>query len=585
MTDDSTVPLYSLVMVGRNDSYNPDFLYRLQTTLNFNARAVEKIGRFSAVEIVVVDWGSTVPLREVLALEEPAAFSTSFVELSPETAAQYSEAPSGMHGPRATNAGIRRAKGQFVGIQGADLLMTNASWQALLSVLEDRRHNLLDLSKSYLQIPRRQVPWSFVARQPSLDQWERWLLTCDKAAAEHRGSSPSTGGGMGALILHRNLWHDVRGLEESFSGWGYSDTDLALRISPHYSWIDAGTYGVMCYKMQHAPGGHRGRLLKGGNIGINRPWITTTLSSRYIDWGLPHLALEAKKAKPQGEHCRSFQVEQARDNWSKELPKSVEQFFDKDVCSHVSRALGRAWKFDVAELEMLQALSWFGLRKFPMNYLEIGLRHHLYVRAVSTACPSADIYVLEPVEKDSEGAPPETTDIAMKLLWDWRHKGYFRVSLGDLLSNFGRLKQSFIGPFQLEVVMFKLEQADHMQLLAPVLEAIVPGGLLAFQAARVDLLDAAIEACISQVPHAHVVCGHSGRTAFMFISKKDTPSSELVTFPKVSARLPRVRSLKMLSLRATVLGRQLHFVLSRLDRRSTWRSYWRLIVSKTKRLK
>ena len=107
---------------------------------------------------------------------------------------------------------------------------------------------------------------------------------------------------------------------------------------------------------------------------------------------------------------------------------------------------------------MLHVLSWFALRKFPMNYLEIGLRHHFYVRAIATACPSVDIYVLESEEKDRDGVMHKAVNICENLLWKWGHKGYFRASAGDLLANFERLKRSFIGPFELEAVMLRLEK-------------------------------------------------------------------------------------------------------------------------------
>ncbi len=263
MTDNSKSLLYSLVTAGRNDNYNPDFLYRLQTMLNFNARALKKIGRLDDVEFVVVDWGSEVPLREALALEALAAAATSFLEISPEIAAQLSGGISSIHIPKAVNAGVRRAHGRFIGIQGADLLTTSASWRALFSALEDRHDDLPALSRSILQIPRRNVPWSFVARQPDLDRWERWLLTCSQVTPAPPGTvtcHPAAGGGMGIIILHRDLWRDTKALEETFTGWGYSDNDLVLRVSAHHPWIDAGTYGVVCYKMAHAPHGLRGQF-------------------------------------------------------------------------------------------------------------------------------------------------------------------------------------------------------------------------------------------------------------------------------------------------------------------------------------
>lgn len=533
MTDNPKSPLYSLVTFGRNDNYNPDFLYRLQTMLNFNARALEKIGRLDDVEFVVVDWGSEFPLRKALALDAPAAEATVFLELSPEAASRVSDVPNGMHTTRASNTGIRRARGQFVGFQGADLLTTGASWRALLSALEDRHDDFPALSRSVLLVPRRTVPWTFVARQPEVDRWERWLLTCSQVTPEPPLTYtffPGVGGGMGIIILHRDLWREVNALEESFPSWGYSDNDLVLRVSAHHPWLDAGTYGVVCYKMEHAPHGMRGRLLKGGGTAIdrNRPWITTSLASRYADWGLPHLALEPKKAPPRERKVGATPTGRENSVRSARVSEGENGYLDKDVVRHVSAVLGRAGRsrYAESELEVLHMLSWFGLRELPVNYLEIGVQHHFYVRAISMACPTVDIYVLESEEKDRDGAMHRAVGICESLLWRWGHKGYFRASAGDLRANFEGLERSFVGPFDLEVVILRIEKPGEVDLMLPVLQAIVQGGLLAVHTARADLLNAALDVCGPLAQNAHILRGHSGRTAFLFARGKEQRTSE-----------------------------------------------------------
>lgn len=577
MTDNSKTPLYSLVTCGRNDNYNPDFLYRLQTMLNFNARALEKIGRLDAVEFVVVDWGSVVPLREAVALDAIAASATSFLEISPETAAQLSDIAGGLNGPRAQNTGVRRAQGRFVGIQGADLLMTSASWRALLWALEDRHEDFPALHRSVLQIPRRTVPWSFVARQPDLDRWEGWLLTRSQVTTTPSGSSgslPAVGGGMGVIILHRELWHDANALEETFPAYGYTDVDLVLRVTAHHPWIDAGAYGAVCFKMEHAPKGLRGRLFSkegGSTISINSPWITTSLASRYADWGLPNLALEAKKAQPRAKHGNGSRTSPAghmRDHWPESIGEGAERYFDKDVRRHVRATLrgARMSMYDEPELEMLHVLSWFGLRKFPMTYLEIGLRHHFYVRAIANACPSVDIYIQESEETDRDGVMHKVVDICENLLWAWGHKGYLRAAAGNLLANFRRLEQSFIGPFELEAVTLRLEKPGDVQLFSPALGAVVHGGLLAIQAVGADLLDAALKAYASPALDAHVIRGHSGRTAFLFVNKKELRDPVRKISPDARSNLLRIPSGTKFRFHAADLRRRLRRKLSRMGK-------------------
>ncbi len=577
---ESVMPLYSLVVFGRNDSYNPDFLYRLQTTLNFNAKALQKVGLLRDVEFVVVDWGSAVPLREVLVLDEAAAFSTTFLELSPPAAGQFSGL-SGIPVSRAANVGIRRANGRFVGMQGADLLMSSSSWQSLLSDLEDQQHNLLDLSKVCLLVPRRQIPWSFVARQPALDSWERKLLTCDKATVEYEGSSPSTAGGMGIVVLHRDIWREANGLEETFDAYGYSDIDLGFRVGGHYPWIDAASCGVVCYKMQHDPKGRRGRLLKDGSIRINAPWITPGISSRQDDWGLPHVTIEPKKAKPKIEQRDSHSANRWSVRFSDISPSDPVLFAQPDVLKHARAALGRSQDFDEKDWELLTVLSWFALCKFPMNYLEVGLAHSRFVRTVSTACPSVDIYVLESVQQNCDGRAPNSTQVAMDLLWQWGHKGYFRPLIGDPAVTLDQLAKSFIGPFEIELAVMNLNSERLMESLPRLLSAVVPGGLLAIRSERVGWLTTALKISGPLVgADASIYIGHSGCTAFVFIPDRTTNLTRAVASNPAPRHLLPTSLRTMVRLRAAVFFRQLELAAVRLCRVSRWPAYIRTIAAR-----
>lgn len=577
---ESVMPLYSLVVFGRNDNYNPDFLYRLQTTLNFNARALQRVGLLRDVEFVVVDWGSTVPLTEVLALDESAASCTTFLELSPHEVGQFS-GPSGIHVSRAANVGIRRANGRFVGMQGADLLMSSASWQSLLSVLEDHQHTLLDLSKACLLVPRRQIPWSFVARQPSLEVWERKLLICDKATVEHEGASPSTVGGMGVVVLHRDIWREAKGLEEEFSGYGYYDIDLGFRVGSQYPWVDAASYGVVSYKMQHDPEGHRGSLLKGEQIQINAHWITSGISSRQAEWGLSPITIEPKWVKPKMRQQETPCTHRWHGRFSGAPPTNLALFAEPDVQKHASAALGRAQDFDERDWELLTVLSWFALRKFPANYLEVGLTHGRYLRAVSTASPSVDIYVLESVQENCNGRAPRSTQVAMDLLWQWGHKGYFRPLIGDPAVTLDQLAKSFIGPFELELAMMNLNNERLTELLPRILSALVPGGLLAIRSTRAEWLTTALKISGPLVgTSSSVYVGHSGCTVFIFIQDRRAESAQSIVSKTAHRRLPSTGVLTMLRLRITVFLRQLQLTAVRLGHVSRWPAYIRTIAAR-----
>src|SRR5437867_5978425 len=79
-------PALSLILCSRNDEYMGNSRWRLETTLNYVATQVEALGRSKDVEVLVADWGSEVPLREVLRLTPAAAAIVSFMLIPAEIA-------------------------------------------------------------------------------------------------------------------------------------------------------------------------------------------------------------------------------------------------------------------------------------------------------------------------------------------------------------------------------------------------------------------------------------------------------------------------------------------------------------------
>src|SRR5476651_1634421 len=72
-------PVLSLILCWRNDAYMGNSVWRLETTLNYTCDRVHALGREDDVEVIVADWGSEVPLAEVVALGPAAARMVSFL--------------------------------------------------------------------------------------------------------------------------------------------------------------------------------------------------------------------------------------------------------------------------------------------------------------------------------------------------------------------------------------------------------------------------------------------------------------------------------------------------------------------------
>ena len=110
----------SLVICSRNDNYSGNSLYRLQATLNYLALQVASLDRLDGVEVVVTDWGSETPLRQVLALTPDAARITHFLEV-PRAIARDKQGDSPFAEVMANNAAIRRAR--------SSLRLARESWE------------------------------------------------------------------------------------------------------------------------------------------------------------------------------------------------------------------------------------------------------------------------------------------------------------------------------------------------------------------------------------------------------------------------------------------------------------------------
>src|ERR1043166_1579957 len=69
--------------------------------------------------------------------------------------------------------------------------------------------------------------------QPTLDQWDEYLLTRGGDLPVDPGS-PGMGICQIGWLAHREIWHACRGMNERMHHWGWTDAELMLRISQKY---------------------------------------------------------------------------------------------------------------------------------------------------------------------------------------------------------------------------------------------------------------------------------------------------------------------------------------------------------------
>jgi len=312
-------PLLTVIIPAANDNYNDDNLFRIETMLNLSCSYLHRLGRAGEVEFVLVDYSSKVHLSKVLTLLDNACTMTRFFYIKENS-------PSGAIGinlPLSVNVGLKRARGRYVAIQAADLLMSLPSWGTLLGILDRslpvRLHDL-DLDNRMLLTPRKLIPESFFSSKPSLNEVDIFLSGVSGRTPFFSDYYPSIGSGAGQLIASNQHWRALGGCDERFIKWGFTDNDLIVRSSRFSPPLDLGSMGIFNYKPEYSGQGRRKvDSFRGVPIERNPWWVNPESSANENGWGEVATVIE--------ERCDVRTQPKLTQPASKERPKS--HFFPK----------------------------------------------------------------------------------------------------------------------------------------------------------------------------------------------------------------------------------------------------------------
>ena len=144
-------PLISLILCSRNDSYMGNSLWRLETSINLallNAKAANFLDK---LEVVVADWGSEVPLSDVLNLVPEAKGRVKFVHIPPDVA-QVEQKDSKFPEVIALNAAARRASGEYIGRIDNDTIVGREFFENFDNLLAKKDSLWFDPSNAFMFI-------------------------------------------------------------------------------------------------------------------------------------------------------------------------------------------------------------------------------------------------------------------------------------------------------------------------------------------------------------------------------------------------------------------------------------------------
>lgn len=289
----------SLILCARNDEYMGNSRWRLETALCYAARQLSLLGLDDRVEIIVADWGSSVPLCDVLRLTPEAAAIVSFLNI-PQAVSRDLQQDSPFAEVLALNAAARRSNGEYVGRIDQDTLIGARFLTTFFALHAGRRSLPGPLDRSLLFANLRFVPYRLAVRCPPLPVIEWFVRTRggNLDVAEPRSPIPFYAGQAGICMMHRSLWYESGGYDEKMIYMNAMETNLARRILMRHEVINIGALdGHDFYHLEHYHPSAVRRTSTHRKVNPHLPFSAPeTFNPNEEGWGLADHAFEKKKS-------------------------------------------------------------------------------------------------------------------------------------------------------------------------------------------------------------------------------------------------------------------------------------------------
>lgn len=274
----------SFIYPGRNDSYNPHFLHRLNYVLEFTAKNINELGLNHFFDLAVIDWGSDKKFRNELQLSHNGVELVKFYEISKEITLKEVVPKNFFHLTKIINAGIRNIDSKYILIASHDVIMSKVSILNLYNLLKNSTINQKLLENSFFQIQRFFLPNDLFDETPSFNYLSRWMNRSGFLLGDMGGT---IGGGVAATLASNNTWNSLAGFNEKFRGYGYSDTDLHSRVNMIMPYFDSFRFGICMHKIP------RGISLVRQNSIFNKNPSWTSFEHKVNDnnWGMANYGI------------------------------------------------------------------------------------------------------------------------------------------------------------------------------------------------------------------------------------------------------------------------------------------------------
>ncbi len=500
--------ILSICMMGRNDNYCGDFLYRMETALNFTARNVHALNLQDKIEIVITDWGSEVKLSDILNLIPEAWAICRFVYVSPETA--LSSSPK-FNSALAANVAFRRAAGEYIMFTPADVFLPSMSLKNLIEILTRQFPVPFAPEETYMLIKRKYIPWQLLDKKPDMATLESFLLKNTHLLWDGQ-FYPGLNGNMGAMLMHRNFYEQSRGFDERLKGWGWWDIELGLRINLNHRCTELSYFGIFSYDMDQNP------ALRSKDINTNanpHNVVNMTLQVNDANWGLADKPPEVYKCLPKPLRDEPRNISSAI-NLSRNT--FLNYLSDKAVINQVLNIFGQELQQE-QEWAALYLLAYYAAIVKPSAYMEFGFGKGTATNIVAACNSCVEIFGINDLQPERFYQYPHNISTTLKNKFNY--VGNMRYVPGDMTTAIERLKKTEC-KISSELILFRPDilKSDHGKVLQSALNCLSFGGAMIYTTVNPAMSDAIDRFLIQSYPDYIYLRSQKHRTA-VFINKQD----------------------------------------------------------------
>lgn len=285
--------ILTILSHGRNDSYMGNYLWRLSTTINRNAKSIFSLNAQKDVEIFLCDWGSEESLVEALTLTEEAKKLMRIIRVPPALSQKYN-ADSSYAGVYPMNAVARRAYGKYLLLCDSDAYVPIETMRKLIDSVQRGSVEGALLSNTFFWASRYHIPKSFHSAGPSIEEIDNYIAQNWQTFAHDKISKQPFWGAAASILMTREMWHECRGLDERMIYWGWTDIDIHYRLNSKYAFGDLEDFGMPFFHLEHYDSRNK-PLEKEMPQKMNPMIYPTTFIPNGENWGLANEELETIK--------------------------------------------------------------------------------------------------------------------------------------------------------------------------------------------------------------------------------------------------------------------------------------------------